>query len=739
MTQASQLSPELSRGLLQLARALIVAARNWSLYPPEHPTVGVSVKRLCDAIHASSLGAVFSIGITPDTLMIESTAADSSQTAVAEAAALLHDRDLLRVTFLGDVPPEAIHAFLTILALDPADRRARGGPARIWEMDGHPSLALEQIDYQKVLAREEGDIPEPAKRDDVWKSIVTSIAGGQKAFFDERQQARLLEIAGSVPDIADLAIAVAAPKCTLGGSPMITLQAATVLAAFRHLTSIVGVMAPDRMPEVMNNLAAAAIQLDAHLMMQMMQAEENPAAGVAIVQGLAGAFDDAKVAQLLATALALDGKASDRLATIFNTIAPDEDRKQRVLKMTRSMLTETDFGKTGQFQVLWTSMETLLVSYNDKPFVSDGYKTALDGLGGRADRMATVGELPPEAGEWLTSLGQENVRSLSVRMLIDLLTLEKDAKRAAELAQDMAMLVEDLLMSGAYDDALTVTTALARRGNSSLIGRDECRQALDRLGESLALLETAALIGDVDEDGWSAIKAVIETIGLPAIESLKPVVTVEADTLTTSRAEETIVGFGAPAVTRLASLVADPRWFVQRRGARLLGRIAAPQAVPLLQPLVRQSDPRVAREAISALTAIPDPSAARAIHTVLRAATGTLRTAVIEALVGSRDPRVVPLLVRIIEESDPLGKDHDVVLQTVGALATMGTDAAVQPLMALAGRRRFLGGRKLRALKETSVDALLKIGTPTAETTLREAAQTGDRALKKIIAARLRN
>jgi hypothetical protein len=46
---------------------------------------------------------------------------------------------------------------------------------------------------------------------------------------------------------------------------------------------------------------------------------------------MAAAFDDVKVAQLLATALALDGRASDRLATIFNTIAPDEDRKRRVL------------------------------------------------------------------------------------------------------------------------------------------------------------------------------------------------------------------------------------------------------------------------------------------------------------------------------------------------------------------------------------------------------------------------
>src|SRR5262249_10531124 len=151
----SQLSPELSRGLLQLARALVVAARNWTLYPPEHPTVGISVKRLTDAIRESSLGGAFSIGITPDTLMIEGASADGAQTGIAEAAALLHDRDLLRLTFVGDVPPDAIHALLRVLALEPAQRRRRGGPARIWETEGHPSVSLEQIDYSKVLARDE--------------------------------------------------------------------------------------------------------------------------------------------------------------------------------------------------------------------------------------------------------------------------------------------------------------------------------------------------------------------------------------------------------------------------------------------------------------------------------------------------------------------------------------------------------------------------------------------------------
>ena len=198
-----------------------------------------------------------------------------------------------------------------------------------------------------------------------------------------------------------------------------------------------------------------------------------------------------------------------------------------------------------------------------------------------------------------------------------------------------------------------------------------------------------------------------------------------------------IAGFGQKAVTRLASLVSDPRWFVQRRAARLLGKIGTADAVPLLQPLLRQKDPRVAREAVAALGVIPDPAAARAIHTVLRAATGEVRRAVVEALVAERDPRVVPMLVRILEESQPLGPDHDVVLETLEALGTVGTDAAVPALLTMARRRKFFGGRKLRALKDRSVDALARLGTAKSKEALKQAAAQGDGYLRKIAGAKL--
>ncbi|MCC7416862.1 MAG: HEAT repeat domain-containing protein [Acidobacteria bacterium] len=729
-----QLSPELARGVLQLARALLLAARNWSLYPPEHPALAASVDRLAAAIRSSSLGAIFSLGITPDTLLVEGAAADAGQAGIAEAAVLLHDRDIVQITFAGDPPTPALHALLRLLALDAAERRARGGPAAIWREGGDPSIGIEQVDYGKVLARDDRDTAQAARRDDLWKAIVTSIAGGQKPVFDEVAQRRLLSIAGSPQEIGQLAEAVIAPKHAADGSPMITTQAATVLTAFRHLTSIVSVMDPARMPEVMQNLATAAVGLDPHVVMQMMQGEDAEG-GVAVVGGLAAAFDDGKVAQLLATALALDGQASDRLATIFNTIAPDEDRKRRVMTLTRHLLGETDLGRSSQFQTLWTSMEELLVSYNDKPFVSAEYRASLDGVGGRAERMA-LADLPPELPVWLDTLGQASIRKLSVQLLIDLLAIERDAARAGQLADDMVALCEDLLMAGAYDDARTVVEALAAHAAARNIGRDAARQALDQLGESLAMRETAALLGDLDDDGWARVAAIVRLVGASTVESLKPVMAVEAPTPASQRAEELIAGFGAAAVPRLASLVDDRRWFVQAGAARLLGRSRAPAAVPLLQPLLRRSDPRIARAAIGALGGIDDPSAARAIHTVLRAATGALRRTVVEALVADRDPRVVPMLVRIIEESDVTGADHEIALDTLAAFGRVGGDAGIPAIAGIIRRRGWFGRRKLRALKEAGVGALASIATPASTAALDDARQTGDRMLRKIVAGR---
>jgi hypothetical protein len=139
--------------------------------------------------------------------------------------------------------------------------------------------------------------------------------------------------------------------------------------------------------------------------------------------------------------------------------------------------------------------------------------------------------------------------------------------------------------------------------------------------------------------------------------------------------------------------------------------------------------------AVRALASISDPAAARSIHTVLRAATGEQRRAVVDALVAERDPRVVPVLVCILNESEPLGADHQIVVETLDAIGRVGRDEAVPEVATLMRRRSWLARRKTRALKQASLLALQTIGTPAAAGAIGEAASHGDRLLRRLARA----
>lgn len=731
MPEATPLSPELSRTVSALARCLVAAARSWSLYPPEHPAVRMSLDRLRGALRDAANGQPFSFAVTPDTLLVGGMAAET-RGPITEAAAWLHDRDVAQLTFVGDVPPHEIEAFLALLSQDPSALRAAGGPGKAWEAAGHASIAIEQIDFASLL--QDRDVQNPVRRkDDLWRAIVRAVTDRRKTL-DEAVQRRLLEVAGDVLAIADLAQDVMAPNFAADGSPMLTSQAAAVIAAYRHLVGIVDVLEPSRRTEVMQNLAAATSTLDPHVIVQMLGGpDEGGRSGSAdIKQSIAEAFDDFKVAQLLATTLAIDGQATDRLASVFDTIAPDEPRKRRVLTLTKSLLNETSFGKTGQFQTLWTSMEELLLSYNERPFVSADYKAGLDEVGGRAEAMAST-DLPPELVALIDTLNQDNVRRLSVVLLIDLLKMERDPERAPEVARDVAALDEDLLLAGDYESALTVTRALAEQASrpSSVTGAGS-RVALDALAGTPAFHESVELFGDMTDSEADRFVGICESIGPAATDALRTLLGVEALTPGRRRASAIIRKYGAAAVARLAPLMTSEHWYARVNAATLLGEIAAREAVPLLQPLLRGQDPRVMQAAVRALSAIDDPAAARSVHMVLRAATGDQRHAVVAALVAERDPRVVPVLVRILQESDVFGADHQIAVETLAAIGEVGRDEAIGDVSQLMRRKHWLARKKVRAFKQAAIDALVRIGTPAARKAIADAADRGDRLLRKI-------
>src|SRR5207302_8044237 len=175
-----------------------------------------------------------------------------------------------------------------------------------------------------------------------------------------------------------------------------------------------------------------------------------------------------------------------------------------------------------------------------------------------------------------------NVRKLSVVLIIDLLKLERDQVRGAEIAGDMTALAEDLLMSGDYTDARNVAAALNEAAaNRNSVARAACREALTSFGHSPAMHETVAMLSDVDEDQVPTFAEMCFLSGPAVIDTLGMTLKIADRTPARLRAVEIIVSFGKEAVPRLALFADDQRAYVQCNVCEVLGRIAAPECVPL--------------------------------------------------------------------------------------------------------------------------------------------------------------
>jgi hypothetical protein len=65
----------------------------------------------------------------------------------------------------------------------------------------------------------------------------------------------------------------------------------------------------------------------------------------------------------------------------------------------------------------------------------------------------------------------------------------------------------------------------------------------------------------------------------------------------------------------------------------------------------------------------------------------------------------------------------------------MGRDDAVADVAQVMRKKRWFARRKARGLKQASLDALQRIGTPAAQQALAEAAACGDRLLRRMARA----
>lgn len=163
-------------------------------------------------------------------------------------------------------------------------------------------------------------------------------------------------------------------------------------------------------------------------------------------------------------------------------------------------------------------------------------------------------------------------------------------------------------------------------------------------------------------------------------------------------------------VPTLVHMLGDPRWFVARNAAVLLGELQAREAEQPLGELLHHDDERVRHAATIALMRLGTPRSMPAIEHALRDGAPEIRMQAAAALAERRgEVHAAPLIHALGEE-----KNDEVKAAFLLALGRLGSPEAVERLIVAAQPERGLFRKKVVALRVAAVQGLAAAGTPLA-------------------------
>jgi HEAT repeat protein len=729
MAQTRTLDADMSLKLAEFARACKAALRAVSLYPPGHPAIGTTLGRLTELTAGLTSAGPFTIEVRPNTIHVGDAAPSKPDSAIVELSDVLR-RQLVGTLTVNAGANTASWRTLLMLLSRPADEvRADGGIASLWATAGGPSINIVEIDYADVLRERQGDAAATDR--------LIAAAMGAELELDESSMRTLLEMVGDPVRLAALMQALEKRTENTPGA----VRVGAFVNLLRGLAEYVGKTNPAQLDQTLRQVGQVAGRLSAEAMLELLLRRNQPeamAGNVDVVSAMVHRMSDGAVAQFVSNSVIAERGPTDRLAQAFHALVPNADRQRQLLALAEDEVAESELGQEAAFQDLWQKVESMLTSYSDEKFVSDGYAKELSSARARAVDLEAVSDDPPErVATWLDTVTDGALRTLDAMLLDDLLRIEEDAARWRDVAETVIAHAEDLVRVGYFDQALALADSVSVEGRRIPAREEAARAVLERLGRGTLIRQAAKQLRTADDKTYERFKRLSHDIGPAVIPPLAEALSSEQDARSRRRLRDILVEFGAAGRESVQQLMNAANWEVRRTAAFLLREFGGVEGLRELQPLLTDPEPLVQREAIQALILNGTDAASQILLQALTTTTGRPRENLIAELAAMRDERAGPLFCYLVRHLDRKAF-HTVYVGALDALGSFGGPDAVEALKDALQHGDWLAPFRTRRTRAAAAQALRKIGTVPAVAALREASMRGPRGVRTVARAELK-
>lgn len=211
----------------------------------------------------------------------------------------------------------------------------------------------------------------------------------------------------------------------------------------------------------------------------------------------------------------------------------------------------------------------------------------------------------------------------------------------------------------------------------------------------------------------------LATLGTRAVSPLLERLKKEEDRSARRRLITALIRQGKDAVPLLLKALEDPRWYVVRNVALILGELRAEEAVDLLAGPLKHEDHRVRREVVRALSRIGGQKVSAPLLEALHDQDPVVCQSSIAALGTLKETRAIPALIEIASKP----KDLDLQKAAIAALGQLGGAQAFRLLSTLLRRPGWLRSHTQEELRVAAAAALGRMRTAEAFEVLKAAAE----------------
>ena len=733
------LSPELSGRLAEFAKACKAATRIVSMYPSTHPAIQAALGRIGEATKQATQGGPFTITVLPDALLVNGRGLAKPESSATELAFLLHHQLIGELTLFDRLDNQGWHTFLTLLSKSPEETRAIGGVKKAWEETGNKAIGLTEIDYADIL-RERAGSGESATWDRILSALKEETKDAEGGEGDASMQG-MMELANQPERLAQFAHKLQDMGKASGDDAM--QQRKSLLEMMHGLANYVAERQPEELDTVLTKMADAATQMSPDMLLTLIT-DPAPLQGATgtrmdLAKELQSRLTDDMVSKFLVGNIVKDRGATNRLATAFHTLVPDPSKQQNILAAAAEQAREM-FKDDPQFESVWQNSSEMLMKYSDEKFVSEGYARELTTAQNQAVEVDKIGDDPPvRIRAWLSTISDEELRSLDQNLILDLLKIEQRNDAWASVLDTALTSIDQFVKAGDIDLAseLIETLVLMSKNDMSPFA-PSAAAGITKMVEGPMVRHVAAFMQRATDAEFATTKKVCMSIGPVLVKPMSDALMGEDNARIVRRLRDILISFGPAAREYANELKSSRNPAVRRAAIDLLRGLGGEAALPDLRNLLDDSDTQVQREALRAMVQVGTNEAYRLLEQALERGAVRTRDAIMQALGAFRDERAAPLFVYILNNTDYKGANEGTYLSTIESLGKVATDErSASTLKDILYRGEWWARARTTRIRTTAARALRSMGTPGADRVLEEASTSAPGGVRKIARAAL--